>query len=1039
MAAISSTKTGVWSDTTVWSSGALPTSADDVTIGSSHTVTLDITTAVCNTLTVNGGLTASTSASSKVTATGAITFAIGSSYTVALGALPLITHELRHGGLLTFRRSAVACQAYIRKRNTTLTVQATSGAAGSITVADATGWQVGDTIVIANTADLNVAAINEQVVTLTGVTPGSGTTATVTFSGTITATKPAGVPVGNLTSNVMFGPATPLSAGTHMVLYGSATAYTRSFDGVRFDRMGGSSFNARANITTYSEAGEVDAGATTLTRSVFYDGHGVFIGSFEGKVNVNSSDSACWSSSLGSQHALFYASFVNYPFGNTHDDLVIYRKSNSTNYDYDFIDSSRSGPGLTFNRLTICTHHRNSSYIPAQIPFVVNDGKFWGTDTLFYGGNGRKLTFNNLQFGTYGTGATPGWSGIRMQEGTVLEFNSPTFQTGYFNVPYTELEFGGTSDPTKIVIRYMNGVATDSRLYNNAGPVLSDTASRKNSPIDAKLTFASGMKSAQHVDFSILVEPNVTKRLLANITLSSTWGTSPVTVTVYSPAGAVLDSWTSATGTTARQTADLEFSHSEVSSVFCRVEVRGQTSDRTNAYALIDGLPFDPMIPAARWYGFVFNETNPLVSVDPYTTASEATAAAYTGVTINSGTKRVTFGTGTIDSFAKLYDYVQAWGVSAFNGAGYYPMPWTRAGALLALADGWTVVDPAITGMTWGGGTIEYIGAGVKTGSFDSCAFDFTVAGTYTMSDVTFAGQVEFINTSGGAVIVNIPAGVDYVNTGPNITVNEAVVLAAASVTGIEANSRLRVYNETTDTEMANEVVVGTSWSESYEEGTDYTTGDIIRVDVTWCDGATAKLPFRARAVATSSGWSVLVEQEDDDVYNTNAIDGTTVTEFTADFLNVQIDLDDLDGNTTPQRGYAWYVNAVTTENGIRNYFGAMTADDALNYVIENDVVDITLDNVGTNAVSITGAALTRRDGSSPIALTSGSIHLWAGRVYAIETGVSGLTGAEADLLASAANAGNLVITDGAVAANVVAVNDTSVSGSGTAEDPWGP
>lgn len=49
---ISTTKTGVWSDVTVWSTGTLPTAADNVFILDGHTITYDMDSAAVNNLTI---------------------------------------------------------------------------------------------------------------------------------------------------------------------------------------------------------------------------------------------------------------------------------------------------------------------------------------------------------------------------------------------------------------------------------------------------------------------------------------------------------------------------------------------------------------------------------------------------------------------------------------------------------------------------------------------------------------------------------------------------------------------------------------------------------------------------------------------------------------------------------------------------------------------------------------------------------------------------------------------------------------------------
>ncbi len=207
-----------------------------------------------------------------------------------------------------------------------------------------------------------------------------------------------------------------------------------------------------------------------------------------------------------------------------------------------------------------------------------------------------------------------------------------------------------------------------------------------------------------------------------------------------------------------------------------------------------DGVPDAPFITKCRHYGFTLDETNPARKVDPYTVATEAVAAAYTGCTITPATSTVTFSAGTIDTLAKLYDYSQAWAVTHLSD----DVPWSRAGALLGLSDGWTVVQPSLSGVTWGGGTIRWTAPGAVTGSFDSNTFEFATAGTYDLSGGTFAGTITLTNTSGGVLVIVLPSGTSYTNTGPSITVtNPGVQL---TVTGLVPGSDVVVLAAGTTT-----------------------------------------------------------------------------------------------------------------------------------------------------------------------------------------------------------------------------------------------
>lgn len=474
---------------------------------------------------------------------------------------------------------------------------------------------------------------------------------------------------------------------------------------------------------------------------------------------------------------------------------------------------------------------------------------------------------------------------------------------------------------------------------------------------------------------------------LPTVTLSGA-GLTPVT---YTATVAAKDSW---------EKFDISITNTTGSSLQLDLTLAVSAKEVAGGVSF-SGIPISPFVTKVRHYGFIFDEASITVQVDPYAVASESAAAAYTGVSIDGVAKRVTFGAGTIDGLEKLYDYGQSWGVQNIADS----MPWRRAGNLLSVADGWTIADPDRTGMTWSGGTIELSAPGMISGSFDGCAIDFITEGTYDFSGATTAGTIHLTNSSsGGVLVIIVPSGTNYVNNSPGtLTVQEAVVSATASVTGIVPGSRLQIYNVTKDAEIENKINTTSSYGLSYNDGTSFSAGDIVRVRLAYSAGATAKEPVQYRAVATSTGWSILADQQDDAVYNINAIDGDTCTEFTHDFLNVQIDVSDPDGFTTVQRGYAWFVAGQMTPDGIRYFHGAITAEDAFNYRVNTAVVDMRMQNISTSSVLVTGGRIYRDDGTSILAPGNGPIQLDYGRVYALETGVSGLTPAESTRLMSAA------------------------------------
>jgi hypothetical protein len=102
----------------------------------------------------------------------------------------------------------------------------------------------------------------------------------------------------------------------------------------------------------------------------------------------------------------------------------------------------------------------------------------------------------------------------------------------------------------------------------------------------------------------------------------------------------------------------------------------------------------------------------------------------------------------------------------------------------------------------------------------------------------------------------------------------------AGSVDGIETGSRIQIYNETTATEVANQIIVGTSWSINYDEGTTFTDGDIVRIRLR----KAGKLLYETFAVSSLSGWSVLADQKIDTIYS-----ATTPANYTVDYANKKI------------------------------------------------------------------------------------------------------------------------------------------------------
>jgi hypothetical protein len=275
-------------------------------------------------------------------------------------------------------------------------------------------------------------------------------------------------------------------------------------------------------------------------------------------------------------------------------------------------------------------------------------------------------------------------------------------------------------------------------------------------------------------------------------------------------------------------------------------------------------------------------------------------------------------------------------------------------------AKSWTVDNLALANPSFGAQLATGNGTELNLGAFNlvvdaTAASTFVVAGnTITIKASALAAGTKFatFRTTGTLTLSNgATVGVSY-TTG-------AGSFAAISVTGLVAGSRIQLYNLTDAVEMANLTVAGTSYNAIFP----------------WPGVRTVRLRVSKKGLEDyettgqflSGGMSFVSNTPVDSIYDANGIDGSTVTEFAADYPNVQIDINDPDGVTTVPRLHAWYHAICETADGIRNFFGGLVAEDASNYRIVTSILNLKLDNVGGVAVKIGGARLYRDDGTTVI------------------------------------------------------------------------
>jgi hypothetical protein len=273
---------------------------------------------------------------------------------------------------------------------------------------------------------------------------------------------------------------------------------------------------------------------------------------------------------------------------------------------------------------------------------------------------------------------------------------------------------------------------------------------------------------------------------------------------------------------------------------------------------------------------------------------------------------------------------------------------------------------------------INYEGGAGTTITNVTCsgAIDFNTAGTYTIS----GGSInEVTNSSGGSVTLNLINGATVTtNTGPSITVN---TIRDISITGQTSTSRVQIYNVTTATEFYNDVPAG-DLTTTYAEGVGFTSGDTVRIRVADYVTTTAKKEVEVTTLASANGFSALISQVNDDVYNTYAVDGSTITEFSFDNPNLEVDINDSDNTTVIQRLGAWYHYYITTADGIASLVGCLDWESLNSIKIDPAVCDLKLDNIKTTPLLLKGGRIYRTDGSTIISTTSNSIQVDYSPVY---------------------------------------------------------
>lgn len=353
-------------------------------------------------------------------------------------------------------------------------------------------------------------------------------------------------------------------------------------------------------------------------------------------------------------------------------------------------------------------------------------------------------------------------------------------------------------------------------------------------------------------------------------------------------------------------------------------------------------------------------------------------------------------------------------------------------------------------------------------GELDGCTIDVTgtsalyhlelgtACESITLTDVTFTGtpgtdKVHVRKTSGTVTIsisgtTTLAAG-DVTSEGATVSIVSDPVYQSVVVSGFTSGSRIQIYDTTNNTELfngtassGNTVVSGTTatWTDPATAAGDRA----IRVRVAYVSGATAKefQELTGLTCGTTSGTATVtypVTQVNDTVYNNNAITGSgvtgvTFTDSSPDVVNI-----DVAANTISWKSiYAAWVYYAFTSTGIATDIDYIEGVDEANYILSNMKVKNT--SSPSEPLEVTGGY--GRDATTGAAIdladTSGGTLVFAPDhvvSYAVGSGVTSQD--KTDIATEVLNAAAAA----PIAANIKKVADTTVNGSGTGADPWGP
>lgn len=751
MATYTSAQSGNWSDGSTWVGGVKPpaNAGHKIIVAAGHNVTYNETSSTYGDdtttgITINGVLVFARNQATELICRG--TLVIGSTGLLDMGtqADPVnancvirlndsATLAANKYNLNKLANGRVTTCGVTRTRRASLTATCASGAT-SIQVNAATGWQIGDELLLCPTAQVAAASAANlfQVVTIgAGYTPGA---LTVPISAASLMSRAVGGRVCNLTSNVRITEANngfPAVAnfGTDNIEDGVLLRNTEF-------RLRGEGFNASVRVSNTFLSGGYRAkvigcvvrsdGGSVASRTLLLNA-----GSYaEDCVLVQQSSSGSASnlvSPVGGIVKITAASFgvtnlgqstwgsgINNttpaPGGPTEELEILSPGSTTGTFQGQFLQVQATHKRLTFAHLLT--------------------GSTSGVLTLFAPGT----VFEECDFAPMGDttrplfGTNPGFNGTVVIKSSRLPDILPSYTFGGNVGFYAFLLF---------CYRYSTPGVIVNELWANGGSAVQTTVQRKNATHGWEFETRAAGALIDH-SFTAPIAAGQTRTLKVQLRRDSTYGSGsmpkvslsvPGLTTVSTTAPDVADTWH-------EQTISITNTTGLSSEVTVKLETSGPT---VGGKAWFSGIPVQPFIPAVRWYGQVFDEANPFRVADPTITLTESAAAAVTGVAINHTAQTITVTAAR--TAAEVYCYCMLDLVNNLATSGDYRTRHITSSDGASFATTYTVV----------------IGSGGSISGRYSDANGAVVAAT--VSNIVTGSRILIVRTDTSAVLANAVVG----------------------------------------------------------------------------------------------------------------------------------------------------------------------------------------------------------------------------------------------------------------------------------------